>query len=86
MTSMSSTTTMLVQFADAGVSVGLMLSVAFAGVLAGAVALLGLGFGMRKTIEHVTGGGTWGGAGLRKNVDWDELDRRARGSLEHDAR
>ena len=29
--------------------------------------------------------GTWGGPELGSKVDWEELDRRAAGSLEHDA-
>jgi len=30
-------------------------------------------------------GGAFGGPELSSHVDWDELDRRASGSLEHDA-
>jgi len=65
---------------------GLILVAAIGGIVGGLIALLGLGFSVRKVSQHVYGGGTWGGPALRNNVDWDELDRRANGSLEHDAR
>lgn len=66
--------TVVTQFATLAGYVGTMLLASITAILAGAVALLGLGFGTRKLIEHVTGGGTWGGPALRGNVNWDKLE------------
>lgn len=38
-----------------------------------------------EDIGDVDSGGAFGGPSLSNTVDWDELDRRASGSLEHDA-
>jgi len=38
-----------------------------------------------EDIGDVDDGGAFGGPSLSDTVDWDELDRRASGSLEHDA-
>jgi len=58
---------------------GVVLTAVVGTIVVAVVALLGLGFAVRKTKEKITGGGTFGGPELRHTVDWDRLDRMAHG-------
>jgi len=68
-------------------NIGIVIGLAIASILVAWSALAGLYFAMKKTQKYVTGSGGFlpTKSESQRTANWDELDRRARGSLEHDA-
>jgi hypothetical protein len=84
---MYATTSFASTYLVASSDAGFMLSLVIASTVAGFVALLGVGFGIRKTAEYITGESfnSTVGRQMRGSANWEELDvRRRRGKGSRD--
>lgn len=81
------TTEVLAVISNALTDVGVILTIVIGSVVVTLVALLGLGFSLRKTAEHITGYGGWSPGlvnGPDKNkVDWDLMERFKNSDADH---